>query len=177
MAGVRNVRTKEQKINDLKTKLAKVKSDMRDETKKADDRRAIIIGKSLQDRASRDKDAKQLLDAIIAGLVRDQDRKMFDLDPLPKPEPDAAPVDPVAQPAPAAPPASRPSPSERANALSDRLDRAVTAWKAGPQTLELKAELAAVVVEYETLTGKLFTGMAPEARASFGLGQSPGERL
>lgn len=169
MAGVRKVRTKEQKIHDLKMKLAKVKSDMRDETKKADDRRAIIIGKSLQDRASRDKDAKQLLDAIIAGLVRDQDRKMFDLDPLPKPEPDAAPVDPVAQ------PAARPSPSERAQALSGRLDRAVKAWKAGPQTAGLKDELVAVVVEFETTTGELFSGMPN--RAAFGLGQGPGQRL
>ncbi len=100
---------------------------------------------------------------------------MFDLDPLPKREPDAAPADPVAQPGPAAQPAARPSPSERAQALSDRLDRAVKAWEAGPETAELKDELVAVVVEFETTTGKLFSGMPN--RNAFGLGQGPGQRL
>ncbi len=170
MAGVRNVRTKEQKINDLKTKLAKVKSDMRDETKKADDRRAIIIGKSLQDRASRDNDAKQLLDAIIAGLVRDQDRKMFDLDPLPKPD--------QGQGADAAP-AAKPSAADIAAATA-RYEAARRAFNEGRETVEsgrLQAAFVEATIVLERLTGSLVGGITPENRKGFGLSARPGERL
>ncbi len=166
MAGVRNVRTKEQKINDLKAKLAKVKSDMRDETKKADDRRAIIIGKSLQDRASRDKDAEQLLDAIIAGLVRDQDRKMFDLDPLPKP-------DAAAAGAPAAQPTGTPSVAE----IDARISRAVNAWNDGLKSPQDRDEVRDAVIVLEKVTGKLSTVVEAASRSGFGLGDRPGERL
>jgi hypothetical protein len=172
MAGVRNVRTKEQKINDLKAKLAKVKSDMRDETKKADDRRAIIIGKSLQDRASRDKDAKQLLDAIIAGLVRDQDRKMFDLDPLPKADQGQGQGADASL-------AAKPSAADIAAATA-RYEAARRAFNEGRETVEsgrLQAAFVEATIVLERLTGSLVGGITPENRKGFGLGGRPGERL
>jgi hypothetical protein len=124
-----------------------------------------------------DEDAKRVMAKFLDGLTVKRERLAFGLDPLPVPAPAPVPAAaPVAQPAPAAPPAARPAPSDRVKDLSDRLDRAVAAQKAGP-TAETTAALAAVVVEFETITRKLFTGIASEHRAGFGLGKSPAERL
>ncbi len=126
-----------------------------------------------------DEEAKRVMDRLLDGLTVKRERLAFGLDPLPVPGPApvpyTAPVDPVAEPAPSAEPAARPSPKERVDALLDRLDRAVKAWTDGTQTEELKAELIAAVLEFETKTGQLYTGM--KNRAFFGFGQSPGERL
>jgi hypothetical protein len=164
-AGVRNVRTKEQKINDLKAKLAKVKSDMRDETRKARDKRSIIIGASLEARASKDADAKKLLDEIIDGLVRPQDRTAFGLDPLPKPDAAAG--------APAAQPTGTPSVAE----IDARISRAVKAWNDGPKSPQDRDELRDAIIAMETVTGVVGTTVKPDQRRGFGLGDRPGERL
>jgi hypothetical protein len=163
MAGVRNVRTKEQKINDLKAKLAKVKSDMRDETRKARDKRSIIIGASLEARASKDANAKKLLDDIIAGLVRPQDRAAFDLDPLPGTAPAAA------QPA-AKPPAVDPL----AAALAAR-KQAIGVWESSDKSPAAKAKVAEAMAAVERLTGKVWDQLDASKREGWGLGARPGE--
>jgi hypothetical protein len=108
------------------------------------------------------------LDAIIAGLVRDQDRKMFDLDPLPKPEPDAA-----AAGAPAAQPTGTPSVAE----IDARISRAVDAWNDGLKSPQDRDELRDAVIVLEKVTGKLSTVVKAASRSGFGLGDRPGERL
>jgi hypothetical protein len=139
---------------------------MRDETRKARDKRSIIIGASLEARASKDADAKKLLDDIIAGLVRPQDRAAFGLDPLPgKP-----PADPAAKP---------PSAADVAVATA-RLDAARIAFNTGkltPEVLDLQAAFVEAAIVFERLTGSFAPTIPPENRKGFGLGDSPGERL
>jgi hypothetical protein len=134
----------------------------------SDTRRAIILGKNLQARAGLGKaSAKLEIDEILDSLTRNQDRKMFDLDPLPKPEPDNQSTE------------NSPA-SGLLEAAVARRRLAVEAWRNGSkfsdsERLPLRSELVDSVIAWEKLTGELFAGI--ENRASFGLSDRPGERL
>ena len=172
-------RTAKQIADDLEARARVARTRARKVESAQETRAAIIAGKTIRGMVDAgDVEATRVWDKMLAGLKRDQDRRVFGLPLLPAAA-DATPAPvsaPVAQPAPAAPPVPRPTPSDRAADLSNRLDRAVAAHKAGP-TVETAAALAAVVVEFETITGKLFSGIQPEHRVGFGLGPGPAERL
>jgi hypothetical protein len=167
MAGRKPPRSKEQIAKDLKEALNKVKADMRDEIKKAENHKAIILGKTLQLRAKNgNANAKRELDDILAGLTRDQDRRAFGLDPLPG----NPPVDPAAKP---------PSAADIAAATA-RHDAARTAFNDGkltPEVGRLQTAFVEATIVLERLTGSLVTTIAPGNREGFGLGARPGERL
>jgi uncharacterized caspase-like protein len=150
---------------DLKLALNKVKTDMRDEVKKLEDRKAIILGKTLQARAKDgNANAKQEFDEILAGLTRDQDRKAWGLKPLPG----TAPA-----------PTAKPSAADIAAATA-RYEDARAAFNKGRETVEvgrLQAAFVEATIVLERLTGSLVSGIKPENRKGFGLGDRPGERL
>jgi hypothetical protein len=167
MAARKPPRSKEQIAKDLKEALNKVKADMRDEIKKAENHKAIILGKTLQLRAKNgNANAKRELDEILAGLTRDQDRRAFGLDPLPG----NPPADPSAKP---------PSAADVAAATA-RLDAARIAFNTGkltPEVLDLQAAFVEAAIVFERLTGSFAPTIPPQNREGFGLGDRPGERL
>lgn len=170
-------RTPEQVRNELKAKLQKVESKMKDEARRAENHRAIILGKTLQARANGgNANAKRELDDILDGLTRDQDRRAFGLDLLPGPAP--APVAPAAQPTPVAPPApAAPAARQPVNEISHRVQRAVDVWNLGPQTAEARAELAGAIIAMERVTREVSQVVPVGTRSSFGIGPGPGELL
>jgi hypothetical protein len=159
-------RTKKQIANELKVKLAKVKKDMRDEVKKAENHRAIIIGKSLQSWAETNGDAKRVLDGIFDRLTRDQDRRAFGLDLLPKP--DAAP---------AAKPVADVAANPLAAALAARAE-AVKVYNATDKSPPHAAELGKAIAAWESLAGHVWEKLGGVVeRRTYGLGDRPGELL
>jgi hypothetical protein len=156
MMATRIRRTNEQIANELKLKLQKVNSDIKEEGRKAESHKAIIIGKALQGRANGgNANAKRELAEILAGLTRDQDRKAFGLDLLPGNGPD-----------------NQPEPGLLVIAQARR-QRAVEAWKGSDQSAEFQSELVNAVIEEEKLTGECWSGI--NDRASYGLSDRPGE--
>jgi hypothetical protein len=157
-------RTKEQVANELQLKLTKVKSDMRDEARKAENHKAIILGKTLQLRANNgNANAKRELDEILAGLMRDQDRKAFGLEPLPGNGSDNQ-------------PAANPSGSDPMAVAIARHKRAAKAWEAEGSERN-RIEMGQAIAEYEKLTGKPLEGLPSSDRGGWGLGDLPGELL
>jgi hypothetical protein len=151
-------RTHEQIAAELRLKLQGVESKMKNEARTMQTRRAVILGSAIQSMAeSGDNDAKRVVDKVLAGLKRKQDRVAFDLEPLPEQEPAAQPSVP---------------------ALADRVSRAVAAWNApGDKTPERRVEMVDAIIALEVATGKLFPGIKSEGRPGFGLGDRPGERV
>ncbi len=167
MAERKPPRSKKEIADDLKKELKKVKADMRDEIKKAENHKAIILGKTLQLRAKNgNANAKRELDDILDGLTRDQDRRAFGLDPLPG--------NPPADPA-------KPPPSQADIAAETaRYQAARRAFNDGRETVEsarLQAGYVEATIVLERLTGLVVTDILPENREGFGLGARPGERL
>ncbi len=157
-------RTNKQIANELKLKLQKVNSDMRDEAKKAENHKAIILGKALQSRANNgNANAKRELDEILAGLTRDQDRRAFGLEPLPEPEPEPEPE-----------PDNQPEPGLLVIAQARR-KRALEAWKGNDQSAELRSEMVNSIIAEEKLTGKCWENLPLNERADWGLSDRPGE--
>jgi hypothetical protein len=166
-------RTKEQIANELKLKLQKVKSEMKDEVTAAETRRAVILGKIIQARAAAgDVDAKREVDKMLAGLTRKQDRLAFGLEPLPESRPDdQQPVNP--------PPVVPPRPAGPVD-VQARLDRAVAAWKSAQgsphEVLEpLRVELGHAIAGVERVSGQLSELLEAKDRKFYGLGDRPGE--
>jgi hypothetical protein len=125
-------------------------------------RRAIVAGIAIEAMAAAgDPDAQRAWDKMLAGLKRKQDRLVFGLEPLPESRPDDhQPVNPPAPP--------------DLSAADARVVRAVEAWKSAASEAT-RVELGQSVAEFEKLTGELWSGLKPEARAGFGLADRPGE--
>lgn len=151
-------RTHEQRQAELERKLQRVKSERKKMEEARQTRRAIIIGKTIQSMAdSGDAEAKLMVDRILAGLKRDQDRKAFDLEPLPEPRPE---------------PDNQPEPGLLVIAQARR-QRAVEAWKGSDQSAEFQSELVNAVIGEEKLTGECWSGIKDRSR--YGLSDRPGE--
>ncbi len=119
-----------------------------------------------------DEDAKRVMTKFLTGLTVKRERLAFGLDPLPKPDAGPAPA-PAPKPVPSAEPAAKPPVSE----ISNRVQRAVDAWNAGPQTSEARAELASAIIAFETITCEVSKIVPVNARPEFGIGERPAERL
>jgi hypothetical protein len=70
-------------------------------------------------------------------------------------------------------PVNPPAPPDL-SAADARVVRAVEAWKSAASEAT-RVELGQSVAEFEKLTGELWSGLKPEARAGFGLADRPGE--
>jgi hypothetical protein len=161
-------RTKQQVANALEKKLTGMKKNMKEEARKAESHKAIIIGKALQGRANGgNANAKRELDEIVAGLTRDQDRRAFGLDPLPKPEPEAE----------AAAPAPKPSVDDPLAAALAHRKQAIGVWERCDKSPAEKAKVAEAMAAVERLTGKVWDKMELRERAGWGLSDRPGELL
>jgi hypothetical protein len=169
----RKRRTPEQMIPGIKRRLKRVKSDAKKLEKAMRTRQAVILGEALRGMAkSGDVAAELMVNKIMAGLKRKQDRIAFGLEPLPEPEPEPGPG-PDIQPEPDNQPAANSSePDLDVRALDARVSRAVDAWNNGSKSAELQSEFVDAVVAFETLTGRLFAGI--EDRPAFGLSDRPG---
>jgi hypothetical protein len=162
MMATRIRRTNEQIANELKLKLQKVNSDIKEEGRKAESHKAIIIGKALQSRANNgNANAKRELAEILTGLTRDQDRKAFGFDLLPELEPDNQP---------------EPEPEPGLLVIAQaRRKRALEAWKGNDQSAELRSEMVNSIIAEEKLTGKCWENLPLNERADWGLSDRPGE--
>jgi hypothetical protein len=150
---IRNRRTPEQLFNDYtrKAQAAKAKGKKMERAKQT--RTAIIAGEAIRAMVnSGHVNANLVWDEMLAGLKRDQDRKAFDLEPLPEednqPEPDLL------------------------VAAQDRRQRAVQAWNDSDKSAEFRSEMVNSVIAEEKLTGKCYSGI--NDRAGFGLSDRPG---
>jgi hypothetical protein len=163
-------RTPEQLFNDYtrKAQAAKAKGKKMERAKQT--RTAIIMGEALRGMANAgDAEAKLMVDRILAGLKRDQDRKAFDLEPLPEegyqpgPEPEPGPD-------------NQPEPGLLVIAQARR-KRALEAWKGNDQSAELRSEMVNSIIAEEKLTGKCWENLPLNERADWGLSDRPGVLL
>jgi hypothetical protein len=152
-------RTHEQRQAELERKLQRVKSERKKVEQARRTRRAVILGTTIEAMAEAgDLEAKLAMDKVLAGLTRNQDRKMFDLELLPEGDQ----------------PAAKPSVAD----LEDRVNLAATVWTNELKTAETKGNLTDAIIALETATGELYSGMKqPETRKSYNLGDRPGQRL
>jgi hypothetical protein len=175
---IRNRRTPEQVIKGLERKLQAVKSKAKNMERAKQTRKSIIIGTTIQGFVDAgDADAKRMMDKVLAGLTRNQDRLVFGLEPLPDSKPaSASPPSPAAKPETANPPPNRSLAEAEA-----RLNRALESWKntegIDASQVELRRkELVSSIVGFEKLTGICWPGLGkPGQRNAFGLGDRPGE--
>jgi hypothetical protein len=163
----RNRRTAKQIADDLsqRARLARKRANKVDSAQET--RAAIIAGKTIRGMVDAgDVEASRVWDKMLAGLKRDQDRRVFGLPLLPP----AADNQPAAQPAPAAP---RPAVAE----IDARVSRAVKAWNDGTKRPQDRDEVRDAVIALEQVIGKVSTVVEVASRGSFGPGDGPGERI
>jgi type IV secretory pathway VirB10-like protein len=162
-------RTHEQRQAELERKLQRVKSERKKMEQARRTRRAVILGTTIEGMAEAgDPEAKKAMDKVLASLTRNQDRKMFDLDPLPDDQPDNQPG--------ANSPAVDPPVDDPLAAALARRKRATGAWKDDKSPAQ-KEEVAAAIAEVETLTGEVWEKIESGDRPFWGLGVGPGERI
>ncbi len=75
---------KEQERQKVLREIARIETRDRKARRKKEDKQKYILGGDLQRRAEEDPKLQTLIDQIIKDLTRDQDRKAFDLEPLPQ---------------------------------------------------------------------------------------------
>jgi hypothetical protein len=157
----RNRKTPEQMIAGLERKLQVVKSKAKNLERQKQTRKAVILGMTIQGMVDAgDAEAKFMVDRILAGLTRKQDRVAFDLEPLPEQGPDDQ-------------PAVNPSASDL-SAAEAHVGRAVKAWN-DDKSERNRIELGEAVAAFERLTGECWKPMASHERAGWGLSDRPGE--
>jgi hypothetical protein len=151
-------------IAGLERKLQAAKSKAKNMERAKQTRTAIIIGEALRGMANAgDAEANLMLDRIMDGLKRDQDRRAFGLEPLPEPEPEPEPG-----------PDNQPEPGLLVIAQARR-KRALEAWKGNDQSAELRSEMVNSIIAEEKLTGKCWENLPLNERADWGLSDRPGE--
>jgi hypothetical protein len=149
-------RTHEQRQAELERKLQRVKSERKKMESARRTRRAVILGTTIEAMAEAgDLEAKRAMDKVLAGLTRSQDRKMFDLEPLPDADADADPL---------------------AAALARR-QAAILVWNDSDKSPADRVVVAEAMAACERLTGKCWEKMELKDRAGWGLSDRPGELL
>jgi hypothetical protein len=161
-------RTAEQIANDLEARARVARTKVKNMERAKQTRTAIIAGEAIRAMVnSGHANANLVWDEMLAGLKRDQDRKAFDLEPLP--EPDNQPAANSSEP--------EPESDLDVRVLKDRVSRAIGAWNApGINRADVKPledELVDSVVALEKATGKCYSGI--KDRSVFGLSDRPGE--
>lgn len=102
--------TKAQKVAEAEARLAKARAALRDEQRKADTRRKIILGGLLLDKAARDPAARASVQRMVDSLAREADKAAFAGWTLPEAGPAPA-AEPAKVAAPTPEPATTPAPT------------------------------------------------------------------
>jgi hypothetical protein len=159
----RNRRTAKQIAEDLEARARVARSRAKKVESAQETRAAIIAGKTIRGMVDAgDAEAERVWDKMLAGLKRDQDRKVFGLPLL---SPAAGDNQEAGQP-----------PAKPLLEIDARIVRAVEEWNK-LKSNEARDELRDAIIAFETVTGQVATTVKPEQRRGFGLGDLPGQRL